>query len=673
MNRQTLKPTSRRRDNLSAYLRPAARPEIIALLGILSIAAWLRFGWTGVFPFSFDQARVSHLALQMVREGKVALLGMQSSTGVPNFPAAVWIFALPYAFTTDPQAATWLVGSLNLLAVTGVWWLGRKAWGALSGLAAALLFATSPYLVFYSRSIWSQNLLAPFAIFWAMTALMSVTGPARYRSLFLAATVFLAGFVGQIHYAGFALALGTLWLLARWRLWRRWRAVAAGSALALLAAAPSVILIWRQGAGARADLRQALEQPAAFDWGGFVQVVRLYAADGWEQLWLNSQWQWPSPLEGALALSILLLALLLAGGVLRQAYFVATRDAVDAGPQPSAQTVLTGLLVVWGLASPLLFLYTKTDVFRHYHLVSAPALFLAAGSLTAFRRPAWLRPLLLLALIAVALVQTVAIARTLTLVGREQVPGGMGTPLLYPRQAAAVMKGNQQPVVVETHGDNPAFDGDAAVFDVLLWDTPHQLADARSALLIPDRPAQLFFTFASLPAWEVAQSIGVEGSAQTLPRRRSEPPYLVLAVDGPDFDGFTPAPPATLANGADLRGWQVIPLAGGEQVRLITHWRIGADPLNGHYQQFNHLYLQGEAEPQEIRDVATSSRAWQPGDHLITWADFTMPAEAPAYFHVGMYTWPDLQRSPILNRDGDPLAPIRLDLEEDGGALQPDQ
>lgn len=91
---------------------------------------------------------MSDMALQMARDNQFAELGMQSSAGVPNFPAAVWLYAVPYAISTNPQWAIWLTGLVNTVAVVGVWWLGRNAWGAWAGLSAALLFASSPHLIF---------------------------------------------------------------------------------------------------------------------------------------------------------------------------------------------------------------------------------------------------------------------------------------------------------------------------------------------------------------------------------------------------------------------------------------------------------------------------------------------------------------------------------------------
>ncbi|MCB8987001.1 MAG: hypothetical protein H6661_04555 [Ardenticatenaceae bacterium] len=130
----------------SKIRHPTFVAEAAALLLILLLAAWLRLGWPGVNSFGFDEARVSDMALQMAREGKFAALGMQSSTGVPNFAATVWFFALPYAISTNPLVATSLVAPLNDAGS------GRRmvAWAICLGQngrveVAALLFATSPY------------------------------------------------------------------------------------------------------------------------------------------------------------------------------------------------------------------------------------------------------------------------------------------------------------------------------------------------------------------------------------------------------------------------------------------------------------------------------------------------------------------------------------------------
>ena len=62
---------------------------------------------------------------------------------------------------------------LNTLAVAGVYWLTRRTWGAPAALAGALLLAAGPWAIIFSRKIWAQNLLPPFAIGWGIGAALA--------------------------------------------------------------------------------------------------------------------------------------------------------------------------------------------------------------------------------------------------------------------------------------------------------------------------------------------------------------------------------------------------------------------------------------------------------------------------------------------------------------------
>jgi 4-amino-4-deoxy-L-arabinose transferase-like glycosyltransferase len=641
----------------------ALRAEIVMLSIIVCLAAWLRLGWIGVNSFGFDEARVSDMALQMVREGQFAALGMQSSTGVPNFPALIWLIGLPYFFSTNPLVATWFIGLLNLIALAGIWWLARAAWGSAAGLVTALLFATSPYLVFYSRNIWSQNLLAPLAIFWAVAAMEGIRkADGRWLGLFM----FLTGFTAQVHIAGVILVPVSLWIIIRYTLWRRWRVLFIGGGLAVLTALPTVYTIWRFGSGAQAELQNLLAQPSALDWGGFRELANLALNLDWEWFWLNAEWSWPVALNGLLVLGNVVLGLFLLLGVGGNILSVVSHrwgtTAEKETRMPEARQILGTFLLIWAVAAPLFFLRGKTFALIHYQLASLPALLLLMGAATAvIPWKGW--PWLVCGLVViVAGAQTMALAITLTTVDSRLVPGGMGTPLSYPQAAARTLQATGKPVVVESFGDVPAYDGDAAVFKVLFWDYPARVVDGRSALLIPDGPANLLFTYENLTAWEVLTQIGLAGERIEFPRRENELPYVGYRLETVDVSTWLPAPAAQLANGAVLQGWQLLP-TGDDRLRLITYWRIGENPVDGHFQQFNHLYTLDSDGPQQVQDQYTSSRSWQLGDHLFTWANFDRPEAPIAYFHIGMYTWPDLQRSRVSGQD-DPLQPVQLDMPE---------
>src|SRR5664279_922106 len=145
------------------------RSELIALLAILLLAAVLRFAYPGVSSFAGDEAHLSLDALRMARGGEFVLAGQPSSVDIPFFPASVWLFALPYALSPDPLVVTGFVSLISLSTVVGVWALARR-WSVWAGLIAALYMAASPYAVFYGRSIWQPNLLAPLSLAWAITA-----------------------------------------------------------------------------------------------------------------------------------------------------------------------------------------------------------------------------------------------------------------------------------------------------------------------------------------------------------------------------------------------------------------------------------------------------------------------------------------------------------------------
>lgn len=624
--------------------------EVVVVVLLLVMAAVWRVGWAGVNSFSFDEARVSQLALEMAREGKFAALGMQSSTGVPNFPAAVWLFAIPYAISVDPWVATLWVGVANVAAVALFWWLARTAWGRGAGVAALLIMGFAPFNVFYARNIWGQNWLIPVAVAWAVTAVLALRQPAgRGRDWFLGLHAFLAGFAFQVHLAGLCLVLPSLWLGVRYQLWGRWRPIVAGGVVALICAAPTLYIIGRYGAGAQAQLGNILGNERALSGASLRQLGELVTHTGWEWFWLNGDWAWGGVLGAGLLFGRWLTGGLVAVG-LGMCVWIATRKAA----MGTAAHILGTLIPVWALSAPLLFLSSKTPVYHQYQLAAVPALWLAAAAVGGWQNRVG-QAAVLVGLSVMAMAHSAALWQTLDISGRELVQGGMGTPLRYPQAAVRQLEADGRPVVVHSVGAEIAYDGDAAVFNVLLWGSPHQIVDGRFVLLVPAVPAHLVATFESVPAWQMAEQLGLvaQGSVRQWPRRLYEPPYMGLDLDSVDWEALFPplAEESALVNGAILRGWRAEEMADGRW-QLITHWEL-TQPAGGEtFQQFNHLYVAGEDAPAQVQDVTLSAHAWQAGDHLVTWVVFDAPPVAPERFEIGMYTWPALVRSAVVGQAG---------------------
>ncbi len=628
-----------------------SRLELAALAAILLLAGVLRLGWPGVNSFAFDEARLSLIALRMVHGQEFAALGMPSSTGAPNLPAAAWVFALPYALSSDPLVATLFVGVLSLGAVLGVWALARAAWGSWAGLVAALFLAASPYGALYARNIWSQDLLPPLAVAWLIATGRAVTPTGQPpRRWAIALTAFLAGAAFQVHPAGGALILASVGLVV----WHRWYrrpftgaplALAIGAGLAALMLLPPAIQIACCSREVIDQYRDVAGDPSRLDLLAVQRLVELGLGRGWSFLALGARdtvsggWL---PAAGA--------GLLLVIGV------SALLRMLTARSQDSRARLLAGHTLLLLTAAPILFLRHSFPVNAHYLLPGLPALALVAGASTRLvTRRAW-GPLLLAVTALVAGVWASQVARSLDRAGTIETPGGLGTPLSVQRDAARAVP-DDLPVLFFTHGDDPDVDGEAAVFAVLWWGRDHRIVQGESVLILPDVPSTLMATLAPFQAWEELVDSGLASQVQTLNRREGVLPYVLTRYDGVQApEGFTPIdPPLLLANGAQLEGWRVRQV--GPRMRISTLWRVMETPPPGVMRQFHHLRtaetLDPATPPPFGSDVPLSSHNWRPGDRVIVMGDFVPDAAGEFWVDVGHYTLADVRRFARADGEGD--------------------
>lgn len=613
-------------------LRRGQLLEALALLAILALAAWLRFGWIGVNSFAFDEARLSLISLRMARGGEFASLGMPSSAGVPNLPGAAWLFALPYALSTDPLIATWFVGLLSLLAVIGAWWLARRAWGAWAGLAAALYLAASPYAVLYSRSVWAQDLLPSLAVLWLALAFLAIDSRRRWA---LALHIFVAGFAVQVHFAGAALALGSLYLFVRFRWWRQIVPVLVGGALVLLTFTPPALALLNN-ADVASRFGGAVGSPAQID---------LSALDALLQMAFGVEWGYlaAGDVELGVETNVLALLIVLVAGIAAVGFALYRQRETG---EPSRAALLSELALVLLLAPVIAFLRHSTPVFLHYLLPALPAVALIAGASTQVIRRRWsLLPLFLLGMTAA--VWTAHLAAHLDIAGRSETPNGLGTPLGLLRDAAYSVP-DELPVLLFTHGDDPNVDGEAAVFEALWWGRPHRIVQGESVLILPPEPATLMATLAPFQAWEELEAAGLAQNVIEFPRREGALPFVATLYDGQsEPTGFTPLePPIRFEDGTQLEGWRWRWV--GPRLRISTLWRVIEPPTGATFQQFHHLRTEAtrEGEPYQGADVPLSVYRWREGDHVIVMGDFFDVPPGEYTVDIGHYTLPDIARIP---------------------------
>ncbi|MDX2139211.1 MAG: hypothetical protein SF123_14075 [Chloroflexota bacterium] len=682
--------------------------EYLALFAIFALSAWLRFGWVGVSSYAGDEARISLDALRLTRGGEFVYIAQQSSTGIPFLPASVWMFAPPYLLSPDPMVATLYVCLISLFTVIGTWWLARR-WGVWAGLAAALFMAASPYAVFYGRSIWQPNLLPAFGVLWAWSALRGVgryqdkaktqreASGSRAQAFVIALNCFLAGFVLQVHFAGAAFALGSLFLFVRYRWWRHPIPVLIGGGLALLCTVPYVYYLLTQAPQVLDQFRQV---------GGGGATIDLSAALNWLRLALGYDW-------GYLALgdydihSRTLVTAVLAGGLLLCGFITLVTNASlqrakgasafesdpqfptsrTRNPQPRTQNytpipenpafctlhpALCTIVLTWLLVSPLFFLRHSTPVLPHYQLVALPAAaLLVAAATRLLPQRAW-RIGVTGAMLVLALLWTTQIVASLDRTAVERPPQSALSSIVNESRDAAAALPSDHAAVFFTHGDDPALSGEVAVFRTLLWEHPNaRIVDGTTTLILPAEPATLMATLAPFQAWEELIASGLATDTRQYPRRLPAEPFVSVAYDGVSApQGFTSIDRVALADGSMLEGWRVRRV--GERLRISTLWHIDALPPETALQQFHHLYttplsddLPPQSAPGYVSDVPLSAHQWRVGDRVIVIADFFDVPPGIYQLVIGHYTLADGTRIAVIE-GGDSVVTGEFVWDSDG-------
>ncbi len=235
-------------EQFSVKTKPLSPPrlsgELMFILVAMLVGFSLRLIWLEDMKWTYDEIWMYEKVLAIV-QGKEPLpwLGMRSSAVFLNPGFSVWSFVPLGLVAPTPIGMTMGVALLNIFAIAGfllfAWFRlvaeEQRIW--LWGLA---IISVNPLAIFFSRSIWSQNLLLPF------TLPIFITHRLRYRLLGAFSWGLVGALVGQLHMSGFffqfALVLWTLWCDRRQlkQQAKTWMTFLVGSVVGLLPMIPWV-------------------------------------------------------------------------------------------------------------------------------------------------------------------------------------------------------------------------------------------------------------------------------------------------------------------------------------------------------------------------------------------------------------------------------------------------
>lgn len=640
------------------------RTEWTLLALVLILAAVLRMASPGMTEFKLDEARLSLLALDMAEGYSFPLVGIGSSVGIPNMPVNVWLFALPYVFTSNPVGATLFVGALNVLAVALTWWLSRRYFGPWAGLIAALLYAVSPWGVIYSRKIWAQNLLPLFVLLTVGAGLRAFQEEdVPHRGRWLALHIVLLVITVQIHYAALVLLPLTAWML--WlgrrnlsrRLWIGLGVVAATGVMAV-----GLLLVSLSAGGVNLAVfggdGLSLTSEALYHFMLVVTGNEIHSLAGAEA----------APDYLATSLDVVL-----AQTVFGWLLVLAAAGMVIAAWRGQGMARSVRLVLLAWLALPVaVFSVTWTPTFPHYLIPLMPAAYIvfAAGTVGAWRllygqardvsRARGAGMLIAGLLLVFAALQAWSTVTLFEFLDTHNTPGGFGTPLHYllDVRAAALESGTQNALIVGL-SDDTISGQDVAVWELLLYDLPSvRPVDGRdTAVLLPsDADTLILNTAAFLEADAALPGLTCPAEAAVFPLREGEGEYrLCTAGDVQPPDLVYPAEPlATFSNGLTLRGaW----LAETPDPRVWLAWEAPG-PLPADVNVFNHLLDADGARIGQQDGPLWSAYHWRVGEIVLF--EFSLPVDAALdaaeTLRVGVYRFVDgePQNLDVLDIAGNP-------------------
>ncbi len=648
--------------SVSRWLEPILLAAILLLAGVLRMAA------PGLTEFKADEARLLSLAYDMA-QGELALRGISSSVGVPNFPASVWLYALPVSIWPHPYAATVFTGLLSTLTVALCYWLVRRYWGITAAFTATLLYAVSPWAIIFSRKIWAQNLLPLLVMGWAIgAALALVEKRPRYIWLHF---VCLALAV-QVHLAAIALVPATLLFLVIFRRSVRWRDLLIGAFLAALTVVPFALYLLRNQNPA--DLlagAAGTEASGGLSLDSLRYTIMISLGMETHALTGGEAFQQYLALVPDLTIVHLLWGLLILAGLFYLAWAAWKR-----WPRPPAQVGL--IVLIWSLMPALIFLWQWTPVFLHYFIAVLPAPYIAAGAVFC-RLPDLLKRLWpgassraqrlaagggWLILIVAAVTQVGVLLTLQQFVYSTATPGGYGIPLAMKMDAVnrvetLMLETGAGELLIAGEGEAPLMDEFPAEWDVLLRDVPHRFVDVTQHALFPAEDVIVLLDSRIEPPQSTGDLYLEAAAAVTeIPLRPAEGSFSVLMLPG----AARPAPeiiiepPLLLANWVNLLGHDLPQHVDDETAVWQVHWRTGDNPDPADYQFFNHLVDSSGTRISQVDAAAFDPAQWRAGDTLI--GRFLMPwpqtANGPMAMRVGMYRYPSLENVPLLDEAGNP-------------------
>ena len=144
----------------------------------------------------------------------VPVVGINSSIGLPNPPGLLYLTTVITAVAKTPVGLASFIAIINSAAIVFLALFLRRYLNEFIVWSAAFLMATNPWSIIFSRKIWAQDLIAPFAIL-LLFACCQFFMDHRKQNWFWIAIAF--SFLLQLHFSALSLPFFLLCLMVVYR------------------------------------------------------------------------------------------------------------------------------------------------------------------------------------------------------------------------------------------------------------------------------------------------------------------------------------------------------------------------------------------------------------------------------------------------------------------------
>jgi 4-amino-4-deoxy-L-arabinose transferase-like glycosyltransferase len=174
--------------------------EVLAILLLVVIGAFLRlYRFRETLMFQGDQGRDALVVKQMIKDGKLTLLGPVTSVGNMYLGPFYYYFMVPFLAITypDPIGPAYAVALMNIISLGFIYLIGKEMFGKMAGWLSLFIYVFMIPAIIISRFSWNPN-LAPtvsMLLVWALFRFWSKKQYAKF--LWVGLTL---GILAQLHY-----------------------------------------------------------------------------------------------------------------------------------------------------------------------------------------------------------------------------------------------------------------------------------------------------------------------------------------------------------------------------------------------------------------------------------------------------------------------------------------